>query len=440
MAGEEKRETVRAAHRRSAGERPEHASSLTAAHALHLQRIAGNRAVAGLIQRYYTDDSIVSGEAAVKEKEEEKPPPPPAVVDPREEQYKQWLEEAKTRPMAFQQGDVWMTTLSPEHQAAELKQEKVVRGDKVIGPKAYWRPKGTPLHDAPVRYLSAEERAAYELQLKKDERRFYWQGKLYSTKDASQWSASQNVQGRAIFVMTTDRRLYVADQATESTRKSSQEGWLFHHSSFLGGEPVAAAGELVFEDGCLKGITDGSGHYRPELKHMRQVLQLFRDAGVDLRDVTMVLVKKKDFAEELEVPATLILELPDANEFEVRQEVKRRAREKAEQDARKEIGRAQAKEDYDEAGRLYEDAVNRELIPPEEPAALFTQKGLKAWAARFLDLVWQAKKTYDAGQAAVLAYHAAGNDAEAFGIFGRMQGTFYSEYARLMALQKVLNG
>ncbi len=40
----------------------------------------------------------------------------------------------------------------------------------------------------------------------------------------------------------------------------------FHHSSFLAGEKVAAAGEIYIERGVIKTITDGSGHYKPSLK------------------------------------------------------------------------------------------------------------------------------------------------------------------------------
>lgn len=56
----------------------------------------------------------------------------------------------------------------------------------------------------------------------------------------------------------------------------------FHHSSFLGGKPVAGAGEMKVEHGRLVEIDDNSGHYTPHGEFLNQVLvQLQRD-GADL--------------------------------------------------------------------------------------------------------------------------------------------------------------
>ena len=43
----------------------------------------------------------------------------------------------------------------------------------------------------------------------------------------------------------------------------------FHHSSFLAGEKVAAAGEIIIENGIIKEITNGSGHYRPDISYVK---------------------------------------------------------------------------------------------------------------------------------------------------------------------------
>jgi len=44
----------------------------------------------------------------------------------------------------------------------------------------------------------------------------------------------------------------------------------FHHSSFLAGKPVAAAGEIYIEKGIIKIVTDGSGHYRPAVSNIKK--------------------------------------------------------------------------------------------------------------------------------------------------------------------------
>jgi hypothetical protein len=74
-----------------------------------------------------------------------------------------------------------------------------------------------------------------------------------------------------------------------------------HHSSFLGGRPVMAAGELVCDDGVLKVITAKSGHYIPSpedlLRFVRQFPEIPGDAVIrpnlkDLRESKYVLFYK----------------------------------------------------------------------------------------------------------------------------------------------------
>jgi hypothetical protein len=46
----------------------------------------------------------------------------------------------------------------------------------------------------------------------------------------------------------------------------------FHHSSFLAGEPVAAAGEIRVSNGVLKTVSNNSGHYQPQPGYLIQFL------------------------------------------------------------------------------------------------------------------------------------------------------------------------
>ena len=52
---------------------------------------------------------------------------------------------------------------------------------------------------------------------------------------------------------------------------SANPAWWFHHSSFLGGEPVAAAGEIKVVAGRLESISNNSGHYMPEPGYLIQL-------------------------------------------------------------------------------------------------------------------------------------------------------------------------
>ncbi|MCG7500824.1 hypothetical protein MHM83_02970 [Tenacibaculum sp. Mcav3-52] len=69
------------------------------------------------------------------------------------------------------------------------------------------------------------------------------------------------ITNRAIFVMSDRGEIYLS--------KLNKYGE-FHHSSFLQGGKVSAAGEIVIEKGVIKEITNNSGHYRPLLKDVKE--------------------------------------------------------------------------------------------------------------------------------------------------------------------------
>ena len=54
----------------------------------------------------------------------------------------------------------------------------------------------------------------------------------------------------------------------------------FHHSSFVAGAPVAAAGEMTVDDGWLIAITNESGHYAPPPSCLRVVFERLHALGV----------------------------------------------------------------------------------------------------------------------------------------------------------------
>lgn len=56
---------------------------------------------------------------------------------------------------------------------------------------------------------------------------------------------------------------------------------LFHHSSFLAGAPVAAAGELKVEKGVVELLSNESGHYLPPAEYLLQVAKEFIRRGAD---------------------------------------------------------------------------------------------------------------------------------------------------------------
>ncbi|KAJ3281295.1 hypothetical protein HK104_000103, partial [Borealophlyctis nickersoniae] len=78
-----------------------------------------------------------------------------------------------------------------------------------------------------------------------------------------------------IYVTDTGGNLYVGQKVKGG----------FHHSSFLNGGAVLAAGGLVVNRGKLIKINPKSGHYRPESGHFERLLGRLKKDGVDFDGV-----------------------------------------------------------------------------------------------------------------------------------------------------------
>ena len=70
--------------------------------------------------------------------------------------------------------------------------------------------------------------------------------------------------------------MFVMDAAGNFYASNFQEVHVFHHSSLVGGESVAAAGELEVIGGRLEFINDRSGHYRQPPQFIEQALDRLR--------------------------------------------------------------------------------------------------------------------------------------------------------------------
>jgi len=119
-----------------------------------------------------------------------------------------------------------------------------------------------------VEYCSISERQALEVFVKNGllvDRH----GKLIDTRGASR-ALSTAPPHMAIFVMDTNGRIYQFKYPFATK---------FHHSSFLAGAAVAAAGEIQIFDGEIKRISARSGHYKPTTAHVRQALRELQQRG-----------------------------------------------------------------------------------------------------------------------------------------------------------------
>lgn len=90
-------------------------------------------------------------------------------------------------------------------------------------------------------------------------------------------NAHHSVRGRHIFVMNAAGQFFAAQA----------EQWILHHSSFLAGGAVAAAGECRIEDGQLTAISNNSGHYKPGPAYLWQAVKQLQLLGCPLENVSV---------------------------------------------------------------------------------------------------------------------------------------------------------
>lgn len=114
-------------------------------------------------------------------------------------------------------------------------------------------------YTAKVKYLDDQERQAYRIFVI-DNRLVDYRGEPICEEKC-----------RGIFVMTPMGEIYFSDKPIFRE---------FHHSSFIAGNDVAAAGELRIKDGKLLSVNNRSGHYRPTYAHILQFLLELQTQGL----------------------------------------------------------------------------------------------------------------------------------------------------------------
>jgi hypothetical protein len=117
-----------------------------------------------------------------------------------------------------------------------------------------------------VAYLDEQQRQQYKLSVH-DGKIYDAKGELFDTASA----ATVLGGGKAIFVMDHDGNMYAS---------TSHAVGKFHHSSFLGGQPVAAAGEIEVHNGEVTVVNRKSGHYRPTESQLNQVAEHLSSLGL----------------------------------------------------------------------------------------------------------------------------------------------------------------
>jgi hypothetical protein len=115
-----------------------------------------------------------------------------------------------------------------------------------------------------VKYLNEAERTEFEIFVQHD-RIIDKNGKLFDTNGSIEIGIDGKPipSNKAIFVMSEKGEIFISKQ---------NEIGKFHHSSFLAGEKVAAAGDIIIEKGIIKQISNQSGHYKPIIEQVKRNL------------------------------------------------------------------------------------------------------------------------------------------------------------------------
>jgi hypothetical protein len=114
---------------------------------------------------------------------------------------------------------------------------------------------------------NAEERKPYQLTFQGS--KLYRGGELF---DTSKCETVHSGPGWAIYVVSPHGQWYAGSHRLGA----------FHHSTFLGGRPVLAAGEMVVKQGSVTLLTAKSGHYQPSMEQFVNGLKSLKRAGIPL--------------------------------------------------------------------------------------------------------------------------------------------------------------
>lgn len=194
-------------------------------------------------------------------------PAPPATANTWPQHQ---AENSASRPWStVPQGMQLKTWASPQAEALERLGGPLVLHNLQPMDKAHYAGEefGTKFGTS-VKYLDEIERTAYQVTIHNG-RLYSADGSLFDTRRGA--SVFKGGSGSAIFVMDHKGNLYLSNHQTVGK---------FHHSSFLAGAPVAAAGEMVVHDGEIKSISRRSGHYKPTVEQLNQCANHLKAQGV----------------------------------------------------------------------------------------------------------------------------------------------------------------
>jgi len=178
----------------------------------------------------------------------------------------------------------WMEALHPSHEVGASINRRVREWKDSKSNLSFWEweqvhyPNLKVKSDVQVKYLSLKERQKHEVQISNGI--LMQDGRPFITQNNNSVFSGE---GSAIFVVAPNGRIYAGSHVLNQ----------FHHSSFISGEAIIGAGEIVTDKkGKIIRITNQSGHYRPGSHEMLEVLETLKKKGVDLKGVELQIVAK----------------------------------------------------------------------------------------------------------------------------------------------------
>mgnify|MGYP003478600941 FL=1 len=149
----------------------------------------------------------------------------------------------------------------------------------LAGPSSPMQSVATKIQSTKVEYLNDEERKNKLITIQNG----LFIDAFGQPCDTGTMSTVYSGNGWGIFVIDTDKNIYI------SSHKMAE----FHHSSFLSGAAVFAAGEMAIRQGRLVSISGKSGHYKPGPEILQKTLFLLHYNGIDLSSATAIIDIKK---------------------------------------------------------------------------------------------------------------------------------------------------
>lgn len=215
-----------------------------------------------------------------------------------------------------------------DHYANELVDASPWRGEASGWSRRANTP-GTQFTQIAARYLSGDELASTNVGVQNG-RLLGGTSALDTTSASGIGTYERTGAGKHIFAMTPEGQMRSVDPwaAHREVPLGGNDARLelVNHSSLVGGDRVASAGELTAKQGELQQISDQSGHYQPDNPMLYQAVQHFSGQGVDMTNVGVKMCGKSPGEAPLIAAANELAQYGGASDAEKRMRDQRAGR------------------------------------------------------------------------------------------------------------------